>query len=314
MLTLEFRAMNTAVVLAAEEALGAGSSLEAARRFIEQCERRFSRFLPESELSQLNRSAGEWHRVSPELMDMLVQSLVAHRETGGLFDPAVLPDLKRIGYDRSMDEIRKYGVAGAGHAHPETHSKFSAFEIDAESGWVRLPVGMEIDLGGIAKGWIVERAARLIWATTPACAVSAGGDMLFVGRPADGGSWHVRVEDPWEPAQEVARFEVGPGAIATSSTVKRSWMQAGMRRHHLIDPRTGEPARGDWSSVTVFAPEITTAEVYAKALLIGGEAEASRLLLRRPEISYLIVKSDGGLLSSFEQVESLHEHNSSILK
>ncbi len=314
MLTLEFRAMNTAVVLAAEEAPGAGISLEAARDFIELCERRFSRFLPDSELSQLNRSAGEWQPVSPELMDILVQSLIYYRETGGLFDPTILPDLKRIGYDRSMDEIRKYGVANTGDANPETHSNFSAFEMDAESGWVRLPVGMEVDLGGIAKGWIVERAARLIAAATPACAVSAGGDMLFMGSPTEGGSWRVRVEDPWDPAQEVARFEVGPGAIATSSTVKRSWMQAGMRRHHLIDPRTGEPARGDWSSVTVFAPEITTAEVYAKALLIGGEAEASRLLLRRPEISYLIVKADRGLLSSFEQMESLHEEKSSIFR
>lgn len=306
--------MNTAIILAAEEGPGAGTSLEAACGFIEECERRFSRFLPDSELSQLNRSVGEWHRVSPELMDMLVRSLVFHRETGGLFDPAILPDLKRIGYDRSMDEIRRYGVAAAGDASRETHSNFSKFEVDAESGWVRLPAGMEIDLGGIAKGWIVERAAHLIAAATPACAVSAGGDMLFTGHPAEGGNWRVRVEDPWDPSREVARFEVGPGAVATSSTIKRSWRQDGIPRHHLIDPRTGEPARGEWASVTVFAAEITTAEVYAKALLIGGEAEASHLLLRRPEISYLVVKSDGGLMSSFERMESLHEHNSAILR
>jgi thiamine biosynthesis lipoprotein len=310
---LEFRAMNTAVVLAAKEHEGAAPALEATRLFINDCELRFSRFLPDSEVSQLNRSAGQWHAASPELIDILVRSMAFHRETGGLFDPSVLPDLKRAGYDRSMDKIRLYGVS-APVGPLKARGPLQQIEIDAESGWVRLPAGMEIDLGGIAKGWIVEKAADLLSQSTQVCAVSAGGDILFKGYPGEGVLWQVRIEDPWEPAQEVARLQVGPGAVATSSVVKRSWVQAGMRRHHLIDPRTGEPAQGDWASVTVLAPEITTAEVYAKALLIGGEAELGRLLSRRHEISYIVVKSDGAILSSFEQAEYSNERKSNVLQ
>jgi thiamine biosynthesis lipoprotein len=112
---LEFRAMNTTVLLAAEDAGQAGadlgSDLQAARLLIEQSEARFS-VLPASELTRLNASAGDWHPVSRDLLDLLQQSRDFVEETGGLFDPSILGDLRRAGYDRSMDEIRRDGGAG----------------------------------------------------------------------------------------------------------------------------------------------------------------------------------------------------------
>ncbi len=313
MRTLDFRAMNTAVTLAVADHGSAATDLEAARQFILDSERRFSRFVPDSEVSQLNQSAGSWRAASMELIDMLLQAVAYNLETGGLFDPSILPDLKRVGYDRSMDEIRRLG-AGPLTSSVQPRVSLQKLEIDAASGWVRLPAGMEIDLGGIAKGWIVEKTVELLARSADACAVSAGGDILFKGYPAVDALWQVRIEDPWDPAREVTRLEVGPGAITTSSVIKRSWLQAGVPRHHLIDPRTGEPARGDWASVTVVAPQITVAEVYAKALLIGGEGALRHLLPRRPEISYIIVKSDRTVFSSFDLTEHLHEHESHILQ
>src|ERR1044071_7657539 len=101
--SIEFRAMNTSVMLAAEgEEAVAG--MYVAKTFIDECEQRFSRFLPASELSDLNRSAGEWVRISDDLMDMLRLSMKYYMETNGIFDPSVLSNLKQIGYDRSMDE------------------------------------------------------------------------------------------------------------------------------------------------------------------------------------------------------------------
>jgi len=95
--TLEFRAMNTSILLAAEgdeEVIGA---LRNARSLIEECEQRFSRFIPCSELSQLNRTAGKWFSASDDLMEMLTKSLRYHEVTNGLFDPAILPELKSAG-------------------------------------------------------------------------------------------------------------------------------------------------------------------------------------------------------------------------
>jgi thiamine biosynthesis lipoprotein len=166
---------------------------------------------------------------------------------------------------------------------------------------------MEIDLGGIAKGWIVERAAQLLSSQSTACAVSAGGDIVCVGYPTDGASWRVSIEDPLDSARSVAEVRMGPGAIVTSSVAKRSWKQAGVLRHHLIDPRTGEPAATDWLSVTVVAPRITTAEVYAKALLIAGQPRAPQLAAQRPEITYYTVARDGTVAENPHRVDHFNE-------
>ncbi|MCL5611830.1 MAG: FAD:protein FMN transferase, partial [Chloroflexi bacterium] len=188
---------------------------------------------------------------------------------------------------KSIDEIRAQGKVDApASARTLRHSlwsqgnalrpAFGEMSLDPAGRRVRLPAGMEIDLGGIAKGWIVEKAAHLLSGYAAVCAVSIGGDMVFEGYPMDGSDWRVNIEDPRDPTQTAAALHVGPGAVVTSSIAKRSWNQGGQMRHHLIDPRIGEPVQTDWLSVTVIAPQITTAEVYAKALLIGGDGQAAQ--------------------------------------
>jgi len=305
MQTLAFRAMNTDIFLAAEDSARALEGLEDARRFIEESERRFSRFLPDSEVSALNAASGTWHPVSSDLMEMLHHARAFSVETHGLFDPSILTDLKRVGYDRSMDEIRSNGPLAPydGAARPTYRPRFTEVELDERRYRVRLPAGMEIDLGGFAKGWIVEKAAHALRAYTPACAVSAGGDIVFDGMPADGSQWHVYIEDPLDADSNVAELRMGAGAVVTSSVAKRRWLQGGIERHHLIDPRTGEPAQTTWLSVTVTAPLIATAEVYAKALLIGGESEAPLLLAAHPEISYYTVDRRGQIAANPVKME-----------
>ncbi len=295
----EFRAMNTSVIMALE---GQGSSsdegLQSTQAFIEDCERRFSRFLPESEVSRLNRGSGQWCEVSDELMDLMVLSRAYYQETGGLFDPSVLPDLKRAGYDVTIEEVRKRGASSADTEPRSPRAGFAELELDTEGGRVRLPEGMEIDLGGIAKGWIVQEAAGQLKAFGTAAAVSAGGDMFFAGMPADGSKWKVEIEDPRDAKRIVAALQVGEGALVTSTVTKRTWQQDGQLRHHIIDPRTGEPAQPDWLSVTVIAPQADLAEAYAKAFLIGGQKEATRLLLQRPRLAVISVAPDGQVLAS----------------
>ncbi len=309
MQTVEFRAMSTKVIIAAEMHEEASRGLQAAQAFIEVCEQRFSRFLPASELSLLNRAAGTWHNVSDDLMDLLELSMLFYNETAGLFDPSVLPDLKRIGYNKSMDEIRTHGSSPESTPPRTSRPAFNEVELDLRGKRVRLPRGMEIDLGGIAKGWIVEKTANLLREYSEICAISIGGDIVFKGYPAGESSWRVYIEDPRQPDETVAALHVGPGAVATSSIAKRAWNQAGQVRHHIIDPRTGEPAMTDWLSVTVIAPQMAIAEVFAKALLIGGEGEASQLSFRHPEAAYFVVKSDGALLGSQNSMEYLNGYD-----
>jgi thiamine biosynthesis lipoprotein len=291
MRTLPFRAMNTSVLLAAEGGGWAQIGLQAARMYIHASERRFSRFLPNSELSHLNRSAGEWLTVSADMLELLKLSFTFYEQTGRLFDPSILPDLKRMGYDRTMDEVRTRGDVFPPASTRTLRPAFSEIGFDLSRSRVRLPSGMEIDLGGIAKGWIAGKAADLLSNFTDAGAVNAGGDMLFFGERTEAQDWAVYIENPHYPSRMLSVLNVSSGAVATSSVAKRAWTQNGRARHHLIDPRTGESAQTDWQSVTVTAPSLLVAEVYAKVLLIAGSSLADELIARRPEVEYLAVDS-----------------------
>ncbi len=307
MKTYEFRAMNTDIQLGAEgpeEAVETGFSQ--ARAFIEACEKRFTRFSEQSELSELNRSAGKWFEVSPEMFDVVSQAVALHKQTQGLFDPAILEALENAGYDRTYDEIRKYGAFYAPVAIKPSLHRFSDVRLDSVRRRIWLPPDLRIDLGGIAKGWIAEKAALLLSTWAKACGVDAGGDAFFVGLPENEPFWRVALEDPFDPQQVVANLKVQPGAVVTSAITRRRWQQGGKIRHHLIDPRSQQPAVTDWLSVTVFAPHATQAEVYAKSLLILGSRQATQLAERAdPKIEFIAVDGQKKLWGSKRSLEVL---------
>ncbi len=130
--------------------------------------------------------------------------------------------------------------------------------------------------------------------------------MFFAGIPADGSNWRVEIEDPQNPRATVACMDVGEGAVVTSSIMKRSWNQDGQTKHHIIDPRTGEPAEPEWVSVTVIAPRADLAEAYAKAFLIGGQQAAPGLLLQQPSIAVIGIRADGQVWTSPRAKEYLN--------
>jgi thiamine biosynthesis lipoprotein len=206
-----------------------------------------------------------------------------------------------------MDDIRAYGVSVSSRSSDSTRSAFRAIQLDEPTQSIHLPLNARIDLGGIAKGWIAEQAALLLSEYAEACAVSAGGDMFIVGLPTDEVSWPIGLEDPRLPDRDLTTLHVGPGAVATSSIAKRRWQQGRRTQHHIIDPRTGEPAETDWLSVSVVAPHAALAEVYAKALLIGGSHEAERIAAQRPEIIYVAVDFNGQLWGSARAEEVIND-------
>ncbi len=291
----KFRAMNSEIVLMAEGyPARVLEGFEVAESFIHASEQRFTRFSENSELSRLNNSAGGWFSASTDLFELISESLRYYKKTGGLFDPSVLVDLKRAGYDRSMDEIRRIGPAPkqADYSRGNLPS-FDMIKLNPSNSGIFLPKGLQVDLGGIAKGWIAHHAAILLSECSNACAVSAGGDMFLIGTPSGFDYWEVGLEDPLRPGDDITILRVGEGAVATSSVAKRAWVQGETPRHHLIDPRSHEPAQSDWLSVTVIAPEILVAETFAKSALIGGVAFVKQCLAENRDITFLAVDRDG---------------------
>ena len=286
----EFRAMNTDILLAAEgPADEVEAGFEAARAYIEAGERRFTRFSEDSELSQLNRSAGSWFKASPDLFEVVLEAMQLHRQTYGLFDPSILDALEQAGYDRSMDRIRANGAGPALLSVQVRYTRFTDIRLDTDDERIWLPPDLRIDLGGIAKGWIAEQAALRLADRAAACAVDAGGDAFMVGLPKGQSYWRITLEDPSSAGRGMAVLKLRPGAIATSTITRRRWQQGGKERHHLIDPRTHEPADTDFLSVTAVAPHAAAAEAYAKSLLIAGSFEANRITANQPGIEFIAI-------------------------
>ena len=116
--------------------------------------------------------------------------------------------------------------------------------------------------------------------------------------------WPVELEDPLQPENILTSFKIDPGAVATSTVTKRTWKQGEKQRHHLIDPRTGVPAKTEWLSVTVIAPHAYEAEVYAKVLLIAGPQESEGITHNSGiQFSYLAVGRDKKIWGTQKSLE-----------
>jgi len=254
-----FRAMNTDVELLLDPLPGIDSEavLVAAEAEFHRLEALLSRFRPDSELSRLNE-AGEL-ATGPELREVVALAVAARERTGGRFDPTVHDALVAAGYDRSFEHVE-----AAGPARPAGAACGGAVEIEGTT--IRLGPGVRLDLGGIGKGYAVDRACDVL-APAGACLVSAGGDLA-----CRGGSWPVGVTD--ELTVELTR-----GALATSGRDRRRWRSGGEERHHLIDPATGVPAEGALLRATVWADTAAEAEVLAKAAFLGAEVDVPRVLV-----------------------------------
>ncbi len=256
-----FPAMGTQVelLLDTEPSTESRHALDRAEAEFERLEALLSRFRPDSELWALNRRGAL--EAGPELVDVTRLALEARERTDGLFDPTVHDALVAAGYDRTFDEVVADG--------PPPGPQRCGGGVRVDGSRIELERGFCLDLGGIAKGYAVDRAARMLVGTAP-CLVNAGGDLACYGRP-----WPVGVET----SDGRVTLELDRGAIATSGRDRRRWRRGGTEAHHLIDPATGAPAGGDFLRVTVVANTAVEAEVLAKAIFLGAPAASPAVLV-----------------------------------
>lgn len=269
--------------------------------WFEKWEQALSRFREDSELSQLNRRAGEAVVVGPVLWEVARRSLQAARQSDGLVTPTLLNALVAAGYDRTFDQIRLGPQpAPVAAAEPQAPADWRSIRMDAQARTITVPAGLRLDFGGIAKGWAAERAAKQLGAVGPAL-VNAGGDVaVFNSRRLEGGrrGWTVGVDDPLNAGGHIALIVLPAGGVATSGRDYRRWQQGDLQQHHILDPRTGRPAQTDVLAATVVALSAADAEVAAKAALILGSRDGLKWINARPDLAGLLVLEDGAMLHS----------------
>ena len=297
--TGRWHALGTTAVLRAPS-----EQMTAARRAVEgeleAIDSAASRSLPESELSRLNRAAGSWTTVSPLLLQALALGIRGAALTGGAVDPTLGGELRGLGYDRDFAQLAhlpanrllQYAVDPDQRSR---RSRWAEIELCEDPPSVRLPAGVQIDLGATAKALAADRAAAAAHTATGAgVLVSLGGDISTAGDcPAGGWTIHVTDDHRSDGSAEGQTITIRDGGLATSSLVVRRWKHAGRDHHHILDPETGRPVNPHWRTASVAAADCADANIASTAAIVLGQRATAWLAER--QLPARLVAVDGAV-------------------
>lgn len=275
--TLTFRAMGTQCRISYTASSRSNHDFGSeALHWASDFETRYSRFIPESLVSEINRQAGrEWVEIDSETERIFALCDEAHFLTRGVFDPTSLPLIQLWNWKADPPVI------------PSKTMIESALElvgwrkVQRSKGRIFLPrEGMSIDLGGIGKEYAVDRVVQLAMQKgITSILVDFGQDVFALGEPADGRkAWHIGLEDPKSPGKCWAGVSAKNQAVATSGDYYRRFEINGRRFGHILDVRTGEPVDNGCCAVSVIAPTCTAAGILSTAVFVLGPEEGIRLI------------------------------------
>lgn len=295
---LEFPVMGSEahVVVVASSGRAARGRAQWARDRLYDLEARWSRFVAGSEVSSLNAAGGAPVVVSAETRVLVTRAIQAWRRTEGRFDPTVHDALVALGYDRDFATIERDGPGDAPHgAGARPAPGCAGIVVDPVVGSVRMPPGVRFDPGGIGKGLAADLVVdELVRAVDGVC-VNVGGDLRVEGSAfgslRGAGAWIVDLEHP-TTGQSFGRARLRGGAVASTWCTRRVWRTETEERHHLVDPRTGAPARSGLAGTTVIAARGWWAEAMAKCAFLAGP-RAGAALLEAHALSGYLVSDDG---------------------
>jgi FAD:protein FMN transferase len=263
----------------------------------EYLDRLLSVWHEQSKVSRINASAGREPVVVPgEVIELLQAAQQISEWTGGKFDVTfgALSGLWKFDHDQdnriplARDVERRLPLID-----------FRAVEIDPEAGTVFLrKAGMRMHLGGIGKGFAVERAAALFRAHGIAdFMIQSGGDLYAAGRRGDRG-WRAAIQDPRRSDSIIAALELRNETLSTSGDYERFFIKDGRRYHHILDPDTGRPAAAGARSVTIVTPRPTLADGLSTGVFIMGPEAGMALIERLPDVEGVIVSDRNEVLVS----------------
>ena len=250
-----------------------------------------SSYKPDSEISTINRLAGkEPVSISPETEAVLQLSLRYARATGGAFDPTIGP------------VVELWGIGKKGSFVPDDQTITAALkfvdyrllEIDPQQHKARLvKPGMKLDLGGVAKGFIIDRMTDILKKYGIRSAlINGGGDVRVIGLKPDGTPWRIGVQSPRKPDALAARIPMtGWQIVETSGDYQRFIEVDGRRYHHIFDPKTGKPSAGLVSATLVMPEGIE--DLPSNILLIIGPDRSRELLKKFPGIEAIFIEENG---------------------
>ena len=282
------------ITVAAGNEQKAHKAVSTAYEEIRRIEALLSRYHHSSQIYKVNQHAAEGAvEVDRETAKIVRRSLQYAELTHGAFDITIGPviDLWGIGTEHER-------VPGAAELQAVLeYVDYRKIEIRGEQEIRLLSPGMKLDLGGIAKGYSIDRAIDVLQRHGITSALlNAGGDIRCLGTKPDGRPWRIGIKDPRESGI-LGVIQLEDMAVATSGDYERAFFQDNIRFHHIFDPHTGTPARG-CRSVTILAKTAEVADVIATAAFIMGVQRGLEFIEEQPDIEGMIIRSDGEILTS----------------
>jgi len=276
---------------------GAGAAVQGVFAEFDRLDRLLSVWKEGSDVVRLNQAAARQPvRVSPETIELLIVARQVSEWTGGKFDVTfgALSGLWK--FDQDQDDRIPARAAVAARL-PDVD--YTALDIDAarSTGFLRRP-GMRAHLGGIGKGYAIDRAAAILRGRGfHDFMIQSGGD-LFVSGHRGGRPWRLGIRDPRGPADHsFATLDLANGTFSTSGDYERFFIRDGRRYHHILDPDLGEPA-GGCRSVTIVADRAVLADALSTGVFVLGPEKGMALIERLPDVEGVIVSADNRVLVS----------------
>lgn len=274
-------------------------------------EKRFSRFLPMSELSIFNRLTGTKKPISPAFKDLLTKALQLGKETNGLFNPFIVPVLQRAGYMKSA-------VPGYENDINPDYTNRRVVDIDQlciGEDWAQIPFGTSLDMGGCGKGYLADRLADILSETSiQGYWLSLGGDIVTMGRDKNGDNIKIGIQNannPDDVTDWVVNCPLKRSATATSGTFRSKGQEFIGAGHHIIDPQTLKPAVTDIQLATICADTTLKADVFASCAVMLGSKKAPAFLKENGIKSALLQCKDSKGDSFVKVIGSLIKKNHS---
>jgi thiamine biosynthesis lipoprotein len=296
---LAFRAMGTDMLVCVDNGSDQPpAELADVPGWFEEWERSLSRFRVDSELTRLNRAGTQPVPVSESLWQIFQSALQMEEFTEGLVTPTIAEAVIEVGYDRDFSLLAGQTLSPF-ESQPARVSPLSLVTWDESSHTICLPENVQLDFGGIAKGWAAEQTVARLKPLGSAL-MNCGGDIAMSGALLDGSPWEIGIFKPFDRSGDyigMMYFREACG-VATSSTDRRRWMQGNVMRHHIIDPHTGLSADSDVLCATLVAPTAVEAEAAAKSALIRGGQAGIAWIESQPTLAGLLILNDGQVLYS----------------
>lgn len=277
------------------------SVLDDAMALCADYEARLSKTVEGSDVWRINHAQGQWTQVDPETIDLLEQAVSWSEATDGAFDVTIAPVMALWNFTDGSKKLPDEAELSAAAALVD----YRSIELDGDS--VRVPEGVSIDLGGIAKGYISDKVAqRLRQNKVTSGYLNFGGNVVVIGGKPDGEAWNIGIQDPFaETGVSLLAVSVSDAAVVTSGNYERFFDLDGVRYHHILDANTGYPASSDVAGVTIICADAAKADAMSTSCFLLGSRAGLELVEATEGAEAVFITTDGQVLASSGAQDSI---------